>query len=131
MESARWGQNFGDCQLGDLLLNCLTLSIGEALSRKFGQALSTVFDSAKELKRAYSFLANAKTSFAEIIGPHCKTTASSVSREVLVLSVGDTMYLDYRAILETNDGYGSQGIGGKGLLLHSAKYGFEVILKIS
>lgn len=120
MESARWNQNFGDCQLGDLRLNRRALSIGEALSEKFGQALSTVFDSAKELKRAYAFLANAKTSFAKIIAPHCKTTASSVSREVLVLSVGDTTYLDYGAILEKKDGYGSQGSGGNGLLLHSA-----------
>jgi hypothetical protein len=57
MESARWGQDFGDCQLGDLRLNRRALSIGEALSQKFGQALSIVFDSAKELKRAYAFLA--------------------------------------------------------------------------
>ncbi len=120
METARWDQNFGACQLGDLRLNRRALSIGEALSQKFGQALSTVFDSAKKLKRAYAFLANAKTSFAKIIAPHCKITASSVSREVLVLSVGDTTYLDYRAILEKKDGYGSQGNGGNGLLLHSA-----------
>ncbi len=66
MESARWSQNFGDCQLGDLRLNRRALSIGEALSRKFGLAVSTVFDSAKELKRAYAFAKNAKRSFAKI-----------------------------------------------------------------
>ena len=120
MEAARWDQNFGTCQMGDLRLNRRALSIGKNLSQKFGQALSTVFDSSKELKRAYAFLANAKTSFAKIIAPHCKITSSSVSREVLVLSVGDTTYLDYRAILEKKDGYGSQGKGGNGLLLHSA-----------
>jgi hypothetical protein len=67
MESARWDQNFGACQLGDLRLNRRALSIGKNLSQKFGQALSTVFDSSKELKRAYAFLANAKTSFAKHI----------------------------------------------------------------
>lgn len=55
MESASNVQNFGGCQLGDLRLNRRALSIGEALSQKFGQALSTVFEDANELKRAYEF----------------------------------------------------------------------------
>ncbi|MDJ0708399.1 MAG: transposase DNA-binding-containing protein [Leptolyngbyaceae cyanobacterium MO_188.B28] len=55
MESASYVQNFGECQLGDLRLNRRALSIGKALSQKFGQALSTVFENAKELKRAYEF----------------------------------------------------------------------------
>ena len=55
MESASYVQNFGECQLGDLRLNRRALNIGKALSQKFGQALSTVFENAKELKRAYEF----------------------------------------------------------------------------
>ncbi len=55
MKSARREQNFGSCQLGDQRLNRRALSIGQALSQKFGQALSTIFESAKELKRAYKF----------------------------------------------------------------------------
>ena len=47
-------------------------------------------------------------------------TASTVSREDIVLSVGDTTFLDYRKILAKQDGYGPQGKGGNGLLLHSA-----------
>jgi hypothetical protein len=47
-------------------------------------------------------------------------TASTVSREEIVLSVGDTTFLDYRKILVKQDGYGPQGKGGNGLLLHSA-----------
>lgn len=57
MGSTRHEQNFEDCELGDQRLNRRALSIGEALSQKFGQALSTVFDSTKELKRAYEFSA--------------------------------------------------------------------------
>ena len=45
MDSTRHEQNFEDCELGDQRLNRRALSIGEALSQKFGQALSTVFDS--------------------------------------------------------------------------------------
>jgi Transposase DDE domain len=47
-------------------------------------------------------------------------TASNVSKYDVVLSVGDTSYLDYRKILAKQDGYGPQGRGGNGLLLHSA-----------
>jgi hypothetical protein len=55
MDSTRYAQNFGQCQLNDQRLNRRALKIGEALSQKFGQALSTIFDSSKELKRAYEF----------------------------------------------------------------------------
>ena len=47
-------------------------------------------------------------------------TARSVSEAELVLSVGDTTYLDYRKIKVKQEGYGPQGSGGNGLLLHSA-----------
>ena len=47
-------------------------------------------------------------------------TASSVSEQAVVLSVGDTTFLDYGKILAKRDGYGPQGRGGNGLLLHSA-----------
>ena len=43
-----------------------------------------------------------------------------VSHQSTVLSVGDTTYLDYGSILEKREGYGPQGRGGNGLLLHSA-----------
>ncbi len=55
METARYQQNFGNCQLGDQRLTRRAHSIGQALSEKFGQGLSTVFETAKELKRAYEF----------------------------------------------------------------------------
>ncbi len=47
-------------------------------------------------------------------------TASSVSEQAVVLSVGDTTFLDYGKIVAKRDGYGPQGRGGNGLLLHSA-----------
>ncbi len=47
-------------------------------------------------------------------------SADLVSLQSMVLSVGDTTYLDYGAILEKREGYGPQGNGGNGLLLHSA-----------
>ncbi len=55
MSTERYEQNFGTCALGDCRLNRRALSIGQALSEKFGQGLSSVFESAKELKRAYAF----------------------------------------------------------------------------
>ena len=47
-------------------------------------------------------------------------TAENLSTTPLVLCVGDTTYLDYGKILIKRDGYGPQGNGGNGLLLHSA-----------
>ncbi|MEL6320978.1 MAG: transposase DNA-binding-containing protein [Cyanobacteria bacterium J06626_14] len=47
-------QNFGTCELGDRRLNRRALSIGQALSEKFGEGLSSVFESAQKLKRAYA-----------------------------------------------------------------------------
>ena len=47
-------------------------------------------------------------------------TAQSVSLQSVVLCVGDTTYLDYGGIVSKRDGYGPQGNGGNGLLLHSA-----------
>lgn len=55
MDSTRYAQNFGHCQLNDQRLNSRALKIGEALTQKFGQAFSTIFESSKELKRAYEF----------------------------------------------------------------------------
>ena len=55
MSTELYEQNFGTCELGDRRLTRRALSIGQALSEKFGQGLSTVFENAKELKRAYSF----------------------------------------------------------------------------
>ena len=47
-------------------------------------------------------------------------TASRLEDQAVVLSVGDTTYLDYDKIVAKRDGYGPQGKGGNGLLLHSA-----------
>ncbi|MEM9092850.1 MAG: IS4 family transposase [Cyanobacteria bacterium P01_F01_bin.53] len=47
-------------------------------------------------------------------------TTESVNHQAVVLSVGDTTYLDYGSILEKREGYDPQGNGGNGLLLHSA-----------
>lgn len=55
MSTDRYEQNFGNCALKDRRLTRRALSIGQALSEKFGQGLSSVFENAKALKRAYAF----------------------------------------------------------------------------
>ena len=47
------------------------------------------------------------------------TTAVAEECE-LILSVGDTTFLDYRGIKRKREGYGPTGNGGNGLILHSA-----------
>jgi hypothetical protein len=47
-------------------------------------------------------------------------TSEAVEAESIVLSVGDTTYLDYGSIKAKREGYGPTGNGGNGLILHSA-----------
>lgn len=47
-------------------------------------------------------------------------TTAAVEEYALVLSVGDTTFLDYRSIKVKREGYGPTGNGGNGLILHSA-----------
>jgi Transposase DNA-binding len=51
-----WEKNFSSCPLGDWRLSKRAKKIGKALCEGFGKALSEVFESAKDLKRAYEFL---------------------------------------------------------------------------
>ncbi len=47
-------------------------------------------------------------------------TTAAAEEYKLVLSVGDTTFLDYRSIKVKREGYGPTGNGGNGLILHSA-----------
>jgi hypothetical protein len=47
-------------------------------------------------------------------------TTAAVEEYKVMLSVGDTTFLDYRNIKEKREGYGPTGKGGNGLILHSA-----------
>lgn len=47
-------------------------------------------------------------------------TSNSAAQKDLVLCVGDTTFLDYGGVKKKRQGYGPQGKGGNGLLLHSA-----------
>jgi hypothetical protein len=55
-----------------------------------------------------------------MIWPHCRETATLVSEQEKVLSIGDTTFLDYDKIVAKREGYGPIGKGGNGLILHSA-----------
>jgi hypothetical protein len=60
-----WEKNFASCELGDERLNNRAYVIGKASSQGFGKALSEIFTSANELKRAYEFLPIAKQNLTE------------------------------------------------------------------
>jgi hypothetical protein len=47
-------------------------------------------------------------------------TSEIVAEQDVVLSVGDTTFLDYDNIIAKTEGYGPLGKGGNGLILHSA-----------
>ncbi len=115
------GQNLttAKCHFGDRRLTNRAVLIEEKLSVKYGKPLSSVFSVASDLKRAYEFFANKKTSFNSVSEPYHQQTASCLSSLPIVLAVGDTTYLDYKKILEKRAEYGPIGNGGNGLILHS------------
>ena len=46
-------------------------------------------------------------------------TCEAVEEQEVVLSIGDTTFLDYGSIKAKREGYGPTGNGGNGLILHS------------
>ncbi len=74
--------------------------IESRLSLKYGKPLSEIFESASDLKRAYEFFANPKTSLNSVCQPYHLQTAAQIKALPIVLAVGDTTYLDYQKILE-------------------------------
>ncbi len=104
----------------DKRLNRRAQLIQERLQDKYGQPLSKVFKNASELRRTYEFLANPKTSFEKIVESSHYQTANRVKNLPLILSVGDTSFLDYKKIKIKREEYGPIGNGGNGLILHSS-----------
>ncbi len=116
-----WGQqNFGNCPLPDKRLQQRASAIGQALTGRFGMALSMVFGDTKLLKRAYEFFANVKVTFNLLTQPHRDRITEECTTLPVILSVGDTTYLDYKAILTKTEGYGPIANGGQGLILHTS-----------
>ena len=110
----------GRCNFGDQRLTARALHIGDCLRLKYGQPLSQVFKNASELKRAYEFLANPRTSFKKIVESSHHQTANYVRNLPIILSIGDTTFLDYKNIKLKREDYGPIGNGGNGLILHTS-----------
>lgn len=91
-----------------------------SLTLKYGQPLSTVFDKASDLKRAYEFLANPKTSFNQLSRPQHEQTVKEIATLPIILGIGDTTFLDYDKVRMKRDDYGPIGSGGNGLILHTS-----------
>ena len=107
------------CNFGDQRLTQRAVLIEEKLSKNYGVGLSSVFETSGELKRAYEFFANEKTSFRGVSEPYCEKTASRCKEMSRLLVVQDTAFLDYKDIKIKRDEYGPIGNGGNGLILHT------------
>ncbi|WP_019503395.1 IS4 family transposase [Pleurocapsa sp. PCC 7319] len=107
------------CDFGDQRLTKRAMFIESRLSLKYGKPLSEIFERASDLKRAYEFFANPKTSLSSVCQPYHLQTAAQIKALPIVLAVGDTTYLDYKKILDKRAEYGPIGNGGNGLILHS------------
>lgn len=108
------------CNFGDKRLTARALHIQDHLRVKYGQPLSKVFQNASDLKRVYEFLANSRTSFKKVVEPSHHQTANYVKNLPIILSVGDSSFLDYKKIKLKREEYGPIGNGGNGLILHTS-----------
>lgn len=109
-----------NCNFGDKRLTDRASYIQDRLRVKYGQPLSKVFKNASDLKRTYEFLANSKTSFQLVTEPSHYQTANYVKELPVILSLGDTTFLDYKKIKVKREEYGPIGNGGNGLILHTS-----------
>ena len=91
------------CDFGDWRLTKRAMFIESRLSLKYGKPLSSIFERASDLKRAYEFFANAKTSLTSVCEPYHLQTADHIKELPIVLAVGDTSYLDYKKIVEKRE----------------------------
>lgn len=108
------------CNFGDKRLTARALQIQDRLRVKYGQPLSKIFQNASDLKRVYEFLANSRTSFKKVVESSHHQTANYVKNLPIILSVGDTSFLDYKKIKLKREEYGPIGNGGNGLILHTS-----------
>jgi hypothetical protein len=108
------------CDFGDQRLTNRGVLIGEVVAQKYGKPLSQIFGTGSDLKRAYEFFSNPKTSYEKVSHPYRQKTAELAHQLPIILSVGDTTYLDYKKIIAKREEYGPIGKGGNGLILHSS-----------
>ncbi len=106
--------------LGDKRLDERAKLIFKRLKNQYGKPLSKIFKKSSELKRAYEFFANLRTSFKKIVESSHYQTTNRVKNLPLILSIGDTTFLDYKKIKIKREEYGPIGNGGNGIILHSS-----------
>jgi hypothetical protein len=65
---------YRNCDFGDKRLTSRAVLIAEVLKVKYGEPLSQIFQSARDLKRGYEFFSNPKTTFDKLTQPSFKQT---------------------------------------------------------
>ena len=117
---AQWAQaEFAPAQLGDRRRTARLVNIATALARHPGGTLPQAFPNWAQLKAAYRFFHQPKTTPARILAPHTARTLAACQEPGEYLLIEDTTDLDYTGHPATA-GLGRIGDGrGRGLRLHS------------
>ena len=120
MKPAQWAQSeFALAQLGDQRRIQRLVKIATNLAHSPGGTLPQAFPVWSELKAAYRFFNQPKTTFEQIQRPHWQRTRAACQQPGEYLLIEDTSELDYTGHPATED-LGSIGDGrGRGLLLHT------------
>jgi hypothetical protein len=120
MTPAQWAQSqFSSATLGDRRRTKRLVNIATHLAQSPGGTLPQAFPQWSDLKAAYRFFNQPKTTFEQIQSPHWQSTGAACQAPGQYLLIEDTTELDYTAHPMTEE-MGCIGNGrGRGLLLHS------------
>ena len=120
----RWVEHeFAGAHFGDARLDRRFRSLLVDLGRHCGKTLASSFEAWSGIKAAYRFFANAKVDERTMLAPHIAQTVVRARDHETILSLQDTVYLDYNKRVKTAhlDFVQRTGHGKtiRGLMLHN------------
>ncbi len=96
-------REFASVAFGDARLDQRFRSILVDLGRHCGKTLASSIDTWDGIKAAYRFFGNSKVNEHEMLAPHTEHTARRAREHGTILSLQDTVYLDYSKREKTPD----------------------------
>ena len=111
-------EEMGAVNLGDQRLNSRAQSLLSPLGSHANFSIPAACSGRAELKAAYGFFANTKTTFEKVLEPHIACTLMRMAKEQIVLLVQDTTEIDLSRPEQEVAGAGDLDGSRRGVLLH-------------
>jgi hypothetical protein len=116
---APWAkEEVGTVDLGDERLDVRLVELLSALGNRPNLSIPAACGGRAEMKAAYRFFDNAKTTFAKVLEPHIASTRERVAEQKVALLVQDTSEIDLTRPEQEVAGAGALDGSRSGFLLH-------------